>query len=352
MRRYLLLVMLVVIVLSLPVSAQSSSVLVDGLTNPRGLAYDQVGNLWISEAGSGGDLTGQTDLGPVQYGSTARVLELVPGKAVQVVMAGLPSAQGFDDIIGVSSVYANEDGLWLVTGLGPLADPLNMALIGLDSTTMRVKQFVDLYSFEATNNPDQDIVTSDPIDVAQGNDGTYYIADASGNDLLTWTPTDGLKLFHVWLDLPVPTSVDVDLDGNLYVGFLSPFPYDKGSARVEKWSPEGQLLQTYSGLTAVTDVMVDQTDGSLYAVQFSAAYGDLGWIPGSGSVVKVGSDGSLTPLAENLNYPYRLAQAPDGGIVVTVNSAFSDAGSGQVIALSGEAAMSAQPPASTPDSGG
>lgn len=356
MRKYplfallLALLLLLLLTVAVPAFAQDSNVVVAGLNNPRGLYYDADGVLWITEAGTGGDLSANSDLGPVKFGGTASVLKLEVGNAqAELVLGGLPSAQGFDDVIGVNSVYRNADGLWIATGLGPLADPLVESVIQIDPASLRIKQILDLYAFEAANNPDEDFIATNPADIAVDASGTYYLLDASGNDLLTWTPADGLKLFHAWTDLPVPTSVDIDADGNLYVGFLSAFPFEAGSARIEKWSPSGELLDTYSGLTGVTDVLV-APDGTLYAVQIADGYGDLGWNANSGSVVSV-SDAGVTPVAQGLNYPYRMAWSPEGGLVVTVNSAFSAAGSGQVIVVTGNVTANGQvePPATTPE---
>lgn len=352
MRKTLLLVL--VIGLCLPgfsVGAQDTNVIADGLNNPRGLYYDDTGALWITEAGTSGAFSADTDLGPVGYGGTAQVLRVEPGTAgAEAVLGGFPSAQGFDDVIGVNSIYVDADGIWIVTGLGPVADPFVESLIQFDAETLRVQQIIDLHTYEADNNPDEDFVVSNPHDLAIGGDGTLYIIDASGNSLLTWTPGGDLQLFHVWLDLPVPTAVDIGLDGSIYVGFLSAFPFEQGSARIEKWSPEGELLATYSGLTGVTDVLVD-ADDTLYAVQLASGYGDLGWIADSGSVVIV-SDAGIEPIAEGLNFPYRLALSPDGGLAVTVNSTFSPAGSGRVIKLTGEMptlSADALAPAETPE---
>lgn len=353
MRKLLLLAL--VIGVCLPITsavAQDTNVIADGLNNPRGLFYDANGALWITEAGTSGDFSADTDLGPVRYGGTAQVLMVEPGEAgATAVLGGFPSAQGFDDVIGVNSVYVDSDGIWLTTGLGPHADPFTEALIQLDPDSLRIQQMIDLFAYEEANNPDEDFVVSNPHDLAVDGDGTLYIIDASGNSLLTWTPDDGLQLFNVWLDLPVPTAVDIGLDGSIYVGFLSAFPFEAGTARIEKWSPDGELLETYDGLTGVTDVLI-APDDTLYAVQIASGYGDLGWIADSGSVVTVSADG-VEPVAEGLNYPYRLAMSPDGGLAVTVNSTFSEPGSGQVIKLMGEMPTLSEdelrPPAETPE---
>lgn len=347
-KSFLFALLLTLLALPLAAGAQDAGGLVGGLNNPRALFYDADGNLWIGEAGTAGALMGESEMGPIAYGNSSRLLRLEAGDdSPEVVIANLPSAAGFDDMLGVNSVYRDEQGLWLVIGMGSLADPFNMSVINLDPETLRVKHFIDLFTFEAANNPDNDFIASNPGDIDSDGSGTYYILDFSGNTLLTWTADAGLQLFHAWDDLPVPTAVDVAPDGTIYVGFLSAFPFTTGSARVEQWSPDGTLLNTFSGLTGVTDVLV-ANDGTVYAVQLADAFGDLGWNANTGSVVMLGADGAITPVTTGLNFPYRLAISPSGALAVTVNSAFSGEASGQVLALSGSAASQA---ASGDDSG-
>ncbi|MCS7070750.1 MAG: ScyD/ScyE family protein, partial [Anaerolinea sp.] len=127
---------------------------------------------------------------------------------------------------------------------------------------------------------------------------------------------------------PVPTSIAFDSEGNAYVGFLTGFPFPEGGARIEKWSAAGELIETYSGLTAVVDLVWHE--GEIYAVQF-ATFGDQGWAPDTGSVVRVTSD-SVETLMDGLNRPYGLTLTPDAGLAVVVNSAYmAEAGMGMVI---------------------
>ena len=131
----------------------------------------------------------------------------------------------------------------------------------------------------------------------------------------------------------MPTSIDFGPDGDLYVGFLSGFPFATEGSRIERWSPDGELVEGYEGLTLVTDVLVDD-DGVIYAVEHAAGFGDRGFIPDSGRVVTVSPDSGITPLLEGLRTPYGLAQAPDGRLVVSVASADAT-GTGMVIAVEG-----------------
>ena len=132
------------------------------------------------------------------------------------------------------------------------------------------------------------------------------------------------------VDIPNPTSVAIGRDGALYVSFLTGFPFPEGGSRIEAWSPEGELLATYEGLTGVVGLLVTD-DGTIYATQHGV-FGDEGWAADSGSVVMVTADSGITPIAEGLNVPFGLAQDADGNLAVAVNSA-SEAGTGQIISI-------------------
>lgn len=329
-----LIVLLLVLVMVFPAYAQDEgTVIADGLNSPRGLFYDSDGVLYIAEAGMAGDIPAETESGTIMSGATSRILTVDNDGDVEVLVSALPSTVYFQDYVGAHDVYVSDDMIWVLTGLGPLSLPHNMALIGLDRDNLRVTEFVDLYSFEVENNPDNDVRDSNPTGFAVTDDGTVYIIDASGNTLLRWTSEGGVELVHVWEDLSVPTAVDIDGEGNLYVSFLSSFPFTTGSARIEKLSPDGEVLETYGGLTGATDVMVGD-DGTIYAVELASEFGDLGWTPDTGRVVTVSADG-VTPVIEGLNLPYRVVQAPNGSLAVTVNSAYSEPGTGQVLRFGG-----------------
>ncbi len=164
-------------------------------------------------------------------------------------------------------------------------------------------------------------------------DGTLFIVDSGCNCLWTWTPDASLNLFKSWdiEDNPVPTGVDFGPDGDIYISFLTGFPFPVEGSRIERWSPDGELVQTYSGLTLLTDVLVDDS-GTIYAVELAAGLGERGFIPDSGRVVMVSEDG-IAPVMEELRAPYGLAEAPDGSLVVSVVTAFDASGAGMVIAV-------------------
>ncbi len=324
----------------------SGEVIATGLNAPRHVFYGGDGTLYIAEAGEGGEITAvnATGQGDVFVGFTARVSTVSPEGIQDFLIDGLFSlSDPFGGLEGVSAVYVDDMYVWLVMGQGPTRDSLPegayaSALVQLDRETFAVVNVVDLLAFEETNNPDATAdLASNPQDIAVAEDGTIYLVDASGNSLLRYTEDAGLELFASWAvsdtePSPVPTSVVIAPDGTFYVGFLSGFPFLAGSARIEHLSAEGELLDTIDGLTLVVDVEIGQ-DGNLYAVQFADGFGELGYNLASGSVIMIDADGNVTPILEGLNFPYGIAQAADASWVVTVNSAFSELGSGTVISI-------------------
>ncbi len=319
---------LAALLLTIPalLSAQDDNVYADGLTNPRGLAFDSDGNLYVAEAGTAGSQP--TDTGDV-FGATSRITMIAPDGSSEVAVAGLTSYRQ-NNPLGASGIEVTDESFWIV--LGESQDfrlPFTSALIEIDRETGRVKTFVDLLTLELTEDPDGNPNSeSNPIDLAVADDGSVLIANAGCNCLMAWSADAGLSVAVVWdfeTDNPVPTAVEIGPDGDVYVSFLTGFPFPEGGSRVERWS-DGELVETYPGLTAVTGLLVTD-EGTVYASEYGVF--DQGWQPGR--VVMVSSDG-ITPVLEGLTFPFGLAQAPDGTVVVATGAATGE-GTGQVLVV-------------------
>jgi hypothetical protein len=311
-----------------PAAAQDYEVVADNLLNPRQISFDAAGNLYIAEAGIGGDLLNAND---EPYGATSQVTMVTPDGDTSVMLRGLLSFREGNSL-GTHALLVTDEAVWVLIGeSADVSIPWSYALVELSPETYRVRTWVDLYTPEIELNPDGNADNaSNPVDFTVAADGTVLIANAGCNCIMSWTPDAGVGIAASWdhaTDNPVPTSIAVDANGDLYVGFLTGFPFPEGGSRVERWSG-GELAETYSGLTAVTDVLV-AADGTVYAVEYGIFNGEtFQW--GPGRVVSVSAEG-ITPVAEGLNFPYSIAQSPDGGLYVSVGSIGE--GTGQVIAL-------------------
>jgi hypothetical protein len=331
--------------MAFPIIGQAEpETVVSGLNFPRLMSYGSDGTLYIAEAGTAGDTEVLDATGyPVLFGLSARVVAVAPDATEPIALIeNLPSVEAFNNVVGVNAVLAGEDSFAVVIGgTADVEDTPTRAVQILDADLVE-QRLIDIGAVEDATNPDNDDVASNPIDIAQIDD-IYYIVDASGNALYTVVGDEEPALLRVWEDLPVPSAVAIGPEGDVYVGFLSAFPFTTGSARIERWSAAGELIETYTGLTGVTDIHVDDS-GTLYAVEFASGFDDMGWIPDSGRVVRVDTE-SITPLLEGLNFPYGLAQAPDGTLVVSINSAFSEPGTGAVVRVPLDAAGEPEAPA-------
>ena len=337
--------MVCMLLLSVNVFAQDddSYVITVGLNNPRAVFYGEDGEIYVVDSGAGGNTETATPVDLAAGGGSSNVYVIEPDGTQTILIYGLLSViiRG-TEAIGASDIIVTDEGIWLLLSQGSVlqennpTNPFSYALIKLNRETLRLEEFIDFYAYEIANNPDGNEVDSNPQDIALADDGTIYVADSGANTVYRWTEDTGLEPFNTWDDNPVPTSVDIGPDGNLYVGFLTGFPFPPEGARIEKWSKDGELLETFAGLTMVVEVVVAE-DGSIYAVElgeFDLESGGPPWVPESGRVIEVTADGPVV-VADGLNFPYGLAINPAGGFTVTVNSAFTEPGAGAVINVGG-----------------
>lgn len=317
----LVIVCLVLVSLAAPISAQEGpplpgTVVIADLGAPRGLAFDASGTLFIADAGKGGEvqmtLPGPEGESTVGLGMTGRVISVATDGTVADAVAGLPSYAMAMETLGVYRAIPHGDALWVIfsgSGAGTFGAFWGDSVVELDAATLRARRVINLQGFENANDPDGNGYDSNVSDIAFGADGTLYITDAGGNDLLSWTEAGGLQVVAVWPDNPVPTSVEIAENGDLYIGFLGE-GLAPGAAKIEHWSG-GALVHTYAGLNAVSDILLD--GDTLYAVEL-VIFGEAG--PGPGRVITVDASGA-TPVAEGLPAPFGIAKGPDGALYVS-----------------------------------
>lgn len=312
-------------------------VIADGLHNPRGIVYDSDGTLFVAEVGLGGDLDVEGNFGPARAGGSSRVSTIAGDGTRSLLIGALPSRNEGGEIIGTSRAIPRGDQIWLVFSQGTFVSPFTFAVAALDRATLRIEHWIDVYSAEAALNPDGGLIDSNPVDIAWDSAGRLYIADAGCN--CVWRSdasySGALELFAVWSDNPVPTSVEISPADEIFIGFLTGFPFVEGSARIEQWTTGGELVTTFTGLTSVVDLL--WLDGQIYATEFARFDMASGWLPNTGRVVRVTDSGPVA-MTENLNLPYGIAIAPAGNLVAAVNTAYSPDGSGMVISVSPEIA--------------
>lgn len=280
-----------------------------------------VSTVLINDAGIGSGFliaeggTGNSD-GRVTFlaeGSNARheaivglpsgIVEGFPSGCHDVLLSGnnLYVALGESSVpLGYQSVVLRFD--LAVTPWAPGSNPLTL---GDEAEIINVRSFVKGLGYQNTN----------VYSIAEGQKGNIGIVDSGANSLLSYNVTSG-NLSHI-VEFPTepnptpvgPPQIDavptkVRFDGNRFqVATLTGFPFLPGLAKIYRVAGNGSLDIVQDGLTMVTDFDYDPSDGLLTVSEFAAGF-DLatGFIPNSGNVVKIDSNGDRVPLSRDQNF--------------------------------------------------
>lgn len=348
------------IVFSQPHQAQAHeqvrvSVFASGLNNPRGLTFGPDGALYVAEGGlvlqNGTSTVGQCPqvpgAGPYTGGFTSRISRIGPNGERTTVVDGLPSSQSTPAlgnlVSGVADVAFIGDTLYGVeAGAG-----CSHGLAGTANTLFRVNHdgtittIADLSAFQMSHpvaNPEQDDFEPD---------GTWYSMVADGGLLYALEPNHGeldkinphTGAISRVIDISasqghiVPTALA--FHDAFYMGNLGHFPVVPGSSNLYRITPGGQIGVAVQDLTTVLGLAFDR-QGRLYALESDTVAGFPGpAAAGSGTVVRVNKDGSLTTIASGLVFPTAMTFGLDGALYVS-NFGFGVPvlGAGQIVRIS------------------
>jgi hypothetical protein len=310
---------------------ESRTLVASGFDNPRQLAFDRRGRLYVAEAGRGGAgpcITGGAGT-RVCFGASGAVSRIGRRGRHHRVASGFPSlaAAGGGFAIGPADILPGKRGRYTLS-IGLENNPAVRARLPwvgrhfmgtLTAGRFHHGRFVlaDLGRYEAAADPDHGGPDTDPVGFIRRGRG-FVVADAGANDIVAVSRRGNVSAIRTFgtrkepnpfggppVDMQsVPTSVVRGRNGVLFVSELTGFPFPPGAARIFRIVP-GQRTQVFAtGLTNVTDLAVHR--GQLYAVQIA----DQGLLaPGmpSGSLVRVVPGGTPVTVADNLQAPYGVA---------------------------------------------
>jgi glucose/arabinose dehydrogenase len=329
--------------------AADVAIIASGLSNPRGLAFDDEGRLYVAEAGRGGD-TDNCIAVPAEPGAVRclgfsgaltrvdktgtekpkRIVRKIPSLAVQ------PAGTGADGLVDIA--FGPTGRLYGVIGFGggpDLREDLGRGgfLFGklvrfVPHEDKPVRVLADILKHEARRNPAGGPVDSNPY----GLDALFHrrvIADAGGNSLVEATAEGKTRTLAVFptriLQSPippgdevpveaVPTTVTRGPDGFLYVGQLTGFPFPVGAARVYRVPPEGGTPEIYAeGFTNIVDIAFG-LNGELYVLEIAR---DSLLVGPPGRLLRVLKNGSRSTVTGGLVFPGGVAVDRDGTLYVT-----------------------------------
>jgi DNA-binding beta-propeller fold protein YncE len=326
--------------------AATTSVVMSGLDNPRGLAFGPEGALYVAEAGRGRPgpcFVPAMRGGLACYGPTGAVSRLWRGEQERVV-TGLPSYAGLaGDATGAHDIsFLGRGGAYVTIGWGGEGLPRSVLgdvgeqfgwLIHL-SASGGWRPIADLVAYEFAVDPGGGGLLDSNAYGLLAEPGGRVIADAGANALLRVAANGDISTLAVFPSRAqgrstdaVPTAVAVGPDGAYYVAELTGRPFAAGAANIYRVVSGQAPTVAWSGFTTVIDLAFGP-DRSLYVLEHST--GPV-FFQLPGRLIKVAPDGTRTTVIDGLTRPGSVAVGPDGALYVSNRS--TSVGTGEVLRI-------------------
>jgi sugar lactone lactonase YvrE len=306
-----------------------------GLNQPRGMAFDGAGNLYVAEAGAlDPNHTGQVS--PI-VNQSGRVLRITPDRQVSVVADRLPFTNyvAAGDI-GATDVAVLGGDLYILTGEG-YDDQLSRAVLRA-APGEPPRPIASIRRFVEATVPMDSLVgagashASNPYAMAVAPDGgALYVSDGASGRVLHVALDGTIALFAELPGMPPLTGLTFGPDGRLYVAQLSALPLAPGTGGIWVTDAASALTPAVPRLTQPIDVGFDAS-GAMYVLEF----GDGGtparpYAPASGRLLRIAPDGARHVVLGRLNYPTAMVFSGTGDLYIALSGAFSAAGQGAIV---------------------
>jgi glucose/arabinose dehydrogenase len=321
---------------------------VTGLNQPRGMAFDEAGNLFVAEAGDreAGRIEGpDPGVKPADTNHSGRVLRITPDRNLSTVVEGLPYTYYWvSGDVGASDVVILDDELYVLIGEG-YDDELSRTVLRATPAPRgrpRLQVVASILNFaigmSTVVEQEMGTVTSNPYAMVAAEDGSaLYVSDGASGRVLRITLDGEIRVFAEFPDMPPLAGLAFGPDGRLYIAMFSMRPHTAGSGEIWAADPAGQLTSVVHDLTMPIDVGFDAA-GAMYVLEFGESRPpDQLYAPDSGRLLRIRESDEPAVVLDRLNYPTAMAFSPAGDLYIAVGGAFTPAGDGAIVRVHGNA---------------
>ena len=330
----MILVLLVIPLLSSCATRSIAEPFVTGLNQPRGMAFDGAGNLFVAEAGALAP-GAPSNVSP-QINHSSRVVRIAPNRQMNNVVDNLPYTNYVEaGDTGAADVAFINGTLYVLTGEG-YDDQLSRMVLRVQpgappQPVANLRRFA-----EGTVPMAEQMISagppSNPYAMAAMPDGSaLYVADGASGRVLRVTPDGRIRIAAELPNQPPMTGMAFGPDGKLYVTMFSRRPHTPGSGEIWTIASDDQLAISMKDLTMPIAVRFDAA-GAMYVLEFSDGRQPSNpYAPNAGRLLRIGHDGAKTVVLDRLNYPTAMVFSRAGDLYIAVNGAFSGPGEGAIL---------------------
>jgi hypothetical protein len=225
-----------------------------GLAAPLGIETDALGQVWVTEAGSGMANDGTLSL-------------ITPPGEVYTTVEGFPSQLSPEGaVFGLNHLLLKDGILWILHGIEGKLYKLNVSSIKPGDPPLNAKDlpFEDIGTFVKGHDFEDDTDETDIFNLTTGPNGDFYIVDAAANAVIKRKATTGeLSIFATIPpvhDLSSHSDIEAVPTGIVFNGqhFLvctfTGFPFPAGKAAIYQLDLEGKVTLFQDGLSSLTDI--------------------------------------------------------------------------------------------------